>query len=265
MEELKRSVVQFIVQYGFQILGGVCILWAGVIVSKHACRLLAGWLAKRNLEPPVRSLIANIVRVMIIAFTLVIALGQVGVPIAPLVAGISVLGVGAGLAMQGVLANAVAGILIILTKPFRVGEYIDLLGVHGLVTNIHLFSTTLQHIDQSCVVIPNRKIVGEVLHNYGVIRQLDLGVGVAYDTRIPGLLAALREELLKHPKVLKHPAPIAGISALADSSINLFVRPWVGVADFATAQAEIYEVILERLRRDNIQIPFPQREIRLLK
>src|SRR5438093_9240740 len=121
--------------------------------------------------------------------------------VTPLVASIGVAGVGIGLAMQGVLSNMVCGLAIIFLKPFRVGEYIELLGVHGQVTAIELFSTTLAHPDRSRVVIPNRKIVGEVLHNYGTIRQLDLSVGVAYQTNIKEALATLCELVAQNPRV----------------------------------------------------------------
>ena len=115
---------------------------------------------------------------MVLAFTLVVALDQFGVQVAPLIAGIGVAGIGIGIALQGVLRNVMAGLSIIFTKPFRVGDYIDIVGVYGQVTTIDIFSTTLMHADLSKVVIPNHKIVGEILHNYGRMRQLNLTVGV---------------------------------------------------------------------------------------
>src|SRR6266446_2486672 len=169
------------------------------------------WLDGKQLEPPVKTLIVRVLRLLIFCLTLVIALDEFGVPSTTLVAGISVAGVGVGLAMQGVLGNLVAGLTIIFTKPFRVGEYIEILGVHGLVTNIELFSTTLLHADRSRVIIPNRKIVGELLHNYGTIRQLDLSVGVSYATNVNDALAVVREILGRNPRVLKEPAPAVGI------------------------------------------------------
>src|ERR1700693_1964314 len=121
----------------------------------------------------------------------------------PLIAGIGVAGAGIALAMQGVLSNMVAGLTIIFTRPFRVGEYIHIAGVEGSVETIHLFSTTLSHADLSRVVIPNRKIVGEILHNYGQIRQVEVVVGVAYDTDLSRAVAAIREVLEGNPRVLK--------------------------------------------------------------
>jgi small conductance mechanosensitive channel len=145
-----------------------------------------------------------------------------------------------------------------------VGEYIELLGTHGNVVAIELFSTTLAHPDRSRVVIPNRKIVGEILHNYGTIRQLRLTVGIAYNGDVDRVLAIIRDVLAKNAYVLKDPAPGVGISALADSAITVAIQPWVAAANYGAAQAEIYQAVVARFRKDRIEIPFPQREVHLL-
>jgi small conductance mechanosensitive channel len=165
--------------------------------------------------------------------------------------------------VQGVLGNLMAGLTIIFTKPFRFGEYIEIVGVQGQVTNIELFSTTLLHTDHSRIVVPNRKIVGEILHNYGHIRQLDMTVGVAYGTNINQALIIVREVLARNARVLKEPVPVVGVMMLADSSINIAIKPWAAVGDYNPAQAEIYQDIVEQFRSNNIQIPFPQREVRM--
>src|SRR5205085_4500634 len=139
-------------------------------------------------------------------------------------AGIGVAGVGIGLALQHVLSNLVAGLTIIFTKPFRVGEFVELAGVSGQVTNVQLFTTTLLHTDASRVVIPNRKIVGEILHSYGTARQLDFAVGVGYDTNIKEALTLLREILAGNPRVLKNPEAVVGVTSLADFSVNIAVK-----------------------------------------
>jgi small conductance mechanosensitive channel len=264
MEDFKRTIIDFITRYAFQVLGAIIILGAGIMVARWIGRVVQAQLDRLDLEPPIRRLLVNVVQVIVMAFTLVIAMGQAGVPIAPLVAGIGVVGVGIGLGLQGVLSNAVSGLLIIFTKPFRVGEYIDLLGVNGQVTSILLFSTTLVHADRSRVVIPNRKIVGEILHNYGAIRQLDLTVGVAYDTPLKPMLATVQAILAQNARVLKDPAPVVGISALGDSSINVAIKPWVAVADCVLAQAELYQAIIEQFQAQGIQMPYPQQEVRLI-
>jgi small conductance mechanosensitive channel len=261
---IQETVVKFFVEYGFKLLGAAIIVVAGWLIARWLGNLMMKGLSKRELEPPVRMLMVRIVKLIVIALTLVVAVQKLGVEVMPLVAGLGVAGVGVGLATQGVLSNVVAGLTIIFTKPFRVGEYVEIAGVNGQVTSIELFSTTLLHTDLSRVVIPNRKIVGEILHNYSRIRQLDLAVGVSYDSDINTVLAAVRELLGKNPKVLKDPAPVIGITLLADSSVNVAVKPWVSVDDYVAAQAEIYQAIVEYFRARQIAIPFPQREVRVL-
>ncbi len=261
----KDKIVSYVVDHSGQLIGAVIIFVAGLLVARWIGRLMMRWLSRKELglEPPVRTLITRVVRLVVVLFAMVIALGTLNVDIAPLVAVIGVGGIGIGLAMQGILSNLMAGLTIIFTKPFRVGQYIELLGVEGQVTSIELFTTTLIHSDQSRVVIPNRKIVGEILHNYGNIRQLDLSVGVAYGTNLPAAMDMVRGILQKNPLVLKEPAPALGVTSLADSSIVISVKPWVNVPDYGAARVEIYQAIVEQFRAGKIEIPFPQREVRL--
>ncbi|HKS38567.1 MAG TPA: mechanosensitive ion channel family protein [Verrucomicrobiae bacterium] len=262
--EWKNKITDFLLQNGPKLLGAIIILVAGFVVASWIGKLVERWLEHKQLEPPLRMLMGRIIRLGVVAMAVVMALGTAGFNITALIAGLSIAGVGVGLALQGVLGNLVAGLVIIFTKPFRVGEYVDLLGEEGVVDRIELFTTTLRHPDLSRVVIPNRKIVGEVLHNYGTIRQLDLNVGVAYDSDLEKTLSAVREVLSHNPDVLKDPAPHVGVSTLADSSINISVRPWVEVGDYRQTRVDLYKAIVERFRASNIAIPFPQREVRML-
>ncbi len=251
-------------EYGFQIIGALIILTIGCVIAWWIGRLFKKWLESKRVEPPICMLAVRVTRLLIFGLALVLALDKCGVPIAPMIAGIGVAGVGMGLALQGVLGNLVAGLTIIFTKPFRFGEYIEIAGVQGQVTSIELFATTLLHSDHSQVVIPNRKIIGEILHNYGHIRQLDLSVGVAYGTNITNALNVVRNVLSHNGRVLKEPAAIVGVTLLADSSINIAIKPWTAVADYGLAQAEIYQAIAEQFHANSISIPFPQREVRML-
>jgi small conductance mechanosensitive channel len=260
----QDTIIAFLIQYGFKILGAIVIFIVGLIIARTVGKWVDAWLSKHHLEPPVRLLFVRLTRLLILGMVTVVVLDQVGVQIAPLIAGIGVAGVGIGLAMQGVLSNIMAGLTIIFTKPFRVGEYIEIVGVSGQVTQIELFSTKLEHADKSIVTIPNRKIVGEILHNYGVIRQLDLAIDIAYSADVPRALATVRDILEQNPRVLKDPAAVVGINALEPSSINIAVKPWVKVPDFGPAQLEIYQSLIEKFRAAGIEIPFPQREVRLL-
>jgi small conductance mechanosensitive channel len=257
-------MTEYVIRYGFQALGAVVVFAVGALVARWAGKLAQQWLGRHDMEPPVRMLLVKIVQVVILIFTTMAALGQLGVQIAPLLAGIGVAGLGVGLALQGVLSNVIAGLSIIFTKPYRVGEHISLLGVQGDVLAINLFTTTLVHPDRSRIIIPNRKIVGEILHNFSNIRQLHLAVAVAYSTNLTEALALVRSILDSNTGVLKDPAAAVGISQLGDSGITISIDPWVSVADFGRVQAELNQVLVERFRTAHIEIPYPQREVRML-
>jgi small conductance mechanosensitive channel len=264
LNKLINKLIDFGFDYGPKLFGAMLMLLAGFLFARWAGQKVMSWLETKELEPPVRTLIVRVLRLLIFILTLVIVLEKVGVAIAPLIAGLGVVGVGIGLAMQGVLGNLSAGLLIIFTKPFRVGEYVELLGVHGEVKNIELFSTILTHADRSRVVIPNRKVIGEILHNYGVTRQLDLSVGVAYGGDLGQAIKSVRSVLARNSRVLKDPEPVVGVTVLTDSSIVIAVKPWVKLTDFVPAGTEIYEAIVAEFRAQKIEIPFPQREVRVL-
>jgi small conductance mechanosensitive channel len=263
-DQWKEKIIDYVVKNGPGLAGAVCVILLGMIVARLVGNVLMRWLDKRHMEPPVRMLLTRIARLLIVALAFVIAAGTCGVNIAPLVAGIGVAGVGIGLAMQGVLGNLVSGLLIIFTKPFRVGEYVEIIGCYGQVTDIELFTTVLLHPDRSRVIIPNRKIVGEVLHNYGSIRQHDITVGVAYDTNLPAAIGVVHEVLGKNPSVLKDPAPLVMVGAFGDSSIEIQVKPWSPLADFGPAAAGIKLAIVDAFRARKIEIPFPRREVHVI-
>jgi small conductance mechanosensitive channel len=260
----KDVTMDLAIRYGFQVLGALVILGVGLLFARWVGNLTDSWLRKRALEPPARALMVRVVRIVVLLFTLVIALDKFGFQIAPLVAGIGVAGLGVGIALQGVLSNVVAGLTIIFTKPFRVGEYIQVVSVHGQVSTVELFSTTLTHFDRSRVVIPNRKIVGEILHNYGTIRQLDLRVEVAFATDLDRALAAARAAVEADPRALREPAPVIGVAALTDARVTLAVKPWVTVDTEVAARADLNRTILERLRAAGVELPQSRHEVRML-
>jgi small conductance mechanosensitive channel len=260
----KDITIDLAIRYGFQVLGALVILGVGLLFARWVGNLLNGWLEKRALEPPARLLMVRMARIVVLLFTLVIALDKFGFQIAPLVAGIGVAGLGVGIALQGVLSNVVAGLTIIFTKPFRVGEYIQVVGVHGQVSAVELFSTTLMHFDRSRVVIPNRKIVGEILHNHGTIRQLDLRVEVAFATDLERALGAARAAVEADPRALREPAPVIGVAALTGARVTLAVKPWVTVDTEVAASGDLYRSIAERLRAAGIEVPPSRHEVRML-
>ena len=251
-------------KFGPKVLAAMLILTIGFFVGRYVSKWLERGLWRIEMEPPVRVLLVRIARLLVMIVFVVMALQNLGVQLLPLIAGLGVAGAGIALAMQGVLGNVVAGLSIIFSKPFRVGEYISIVNEEGMVDDISLFTTRLSHPDRSYVLIPNRKIVGEILHNYGNIRQLDVVVGVAYDTDMNKAMATIHEIIAANSRVLRDPAPVIRTVLLGESSVNIAVKPWVGVQDVGPASSEINEAILEVFRARGIVIPFPRQEVRLL-
>jgi small conductance mechanosensitive channel len=201
---------------------------------------------------------------VVLLFALVIALDKFGFQIAPLVAGIGVAGLGIGIALQGVLSNVIAGLTIIFTKPFRVGEHIEVVGEKGDVHAIELFSTTLVHPDRSRIIIPNRKIVGEILHNFGNTRQIHLAVMVPHGSDLAQVLELTRAVVAANPRVLPEPPPVIGVAQLELAGVRVGASPWVRVPDVVAAEAEIYRALADRFAASGIAIPLPKQEVRLL-
>ena len=265
IEQVRTTVIDLALKFGPKLLAALIILTLGYLVGRWLSQWLERALLHIEMEPPVRTLIIRIVRLLIFVLFGIMALQNLGVELLPLVAGLGVAGAGIALAMQGLLSNLFAGLTIILTKPFRVGEYIGIVGEEGSVETITLFQTTLSHPDRSRVVIPNRKIVGEILHNYGKIRQLDVSVGVAYDTDFNQALTLIHEVLSQNSRVLRDVEPVIRVNRLGDSAVSIAVKPWVGVQDWGPATGEVNKELLEAFREHGIEMPFPQREVRLVQ
>jgi small conductance mechanosensitive channel len=264
IEQVKQAAIEMGKSYGPKVFIAIVILIAGFFAARWAGRFFARSLNKFNMEPPVRILLVRLVRLLVMSLFVLMALTNLDINLLPLIAGLSVAGAGVALAMQGVLGNLAAGLTILFTKPFRVGEYIQLSGAEGQVTSIELFATTLAHWDKSRVVIPNRKIVGEILHNYGTIRQLELSVGVAYGTNLSDAVLVIHQILKMNPRVIKELEPVVGVTNLGKFTIDIAVKPWVKIVDYVPASPEIYHSIIAAFRERQIEIPFPQQEVRLL-
>lgn len=264
IDQFQRTAIDLAVQFGPKLLTAVLILAAGVMASRWVGRTAASALGRFELEPPVRTLLTRVASLLVMALFVVMALQNLGVELLPLIAGVGIAGAGVALALQGVLGNLAAGLTIIFTRPFRVGEYVSIAGVEGRVESIGLFSTILSHADRSQVVVPNRKIVGEILHNYGAIRQLQITVGVPYDTDLPRAQAAIQALLAANPRVLKDPRPQVSVGALGDYAVAISVNPWTSVDDHSDASGEIQQAIVAALRERGIPLPVEHRRVRLM-
>jgi small conductance mechanosensitive channel len=264
LNQVRNTAIDLGMKFGPKVLVAIVIMVAGYFAGRWTAGVIGRSLRRLELEPPVRQLVINLTQGLVLLLFVIMALQNLGVELLPLIAGLGVAGAGIALAMQGVLGNLVAGLTIILTRPFRVGDYISIVKEEGEVAQIKLFNTTLSHADRSQVVIPNRRIVGEILHNYGRIRQVQAQVRIAYDADLKQAFAAIREVLQANARVLKEPAPVLGVAALGDSGVTLAAYPWTQVPDYGAAGSEINEAILESFRARGIVIALPQREVRML-
>ena len=264
LDQLTSTALDLALKFAPKVLVAILIMVAGFYAGRWAGRALLRGLGRVELDPPVRALLGRAVELAVLALFAVMALQNLGVELLPLIAGLGIAGAGVALAMQGVLGNVVAGLNILLSRPFRVGDYISIVKEEGVVQDVTLFSTTLEHADLSRVVIPNRKIVGEILHNYRRVRQLNIEVGVSYKSDIDAATSAIREVLRANARVLSEPAPAVGVARLGESSVVLSVAPWVGVPDYGPAGGEINRAILEAFRLREIVIPAPQRDVRVV-
>lgn len=264
LEQAQSTLIDLGIKFGPKVFVAILIMVAGFYAARWIGAIFERWLGKLQLDMPVRHLLVRLMHLLVLGLFLIMALQNLGIDLIPLIAGLGVAGAGIALAMQGVLGNLAAGLTIIFTRPFLVGEYISIVGVEGEVESIDLFSTRLSHPDHSVVVVPNRKIVGEILHNYGQIRQLDLSVSIIRAEDLERTLATIHEVVKSNSRVLTEPAAVIGVMTLADASIGIAVKPWVKVVDYWPAGTEINRMIVDRLHAAGVDYPPMARDIRIV-
>jgi len=263
--DVTKIVTDLLVRYSFQVLAAVAILFVGLLCARVVGKFIERSLQRTTIEVHLQRLLVRAGKALVLLFTAILALDKFGVQVTALVAGISVAGVAAGFAVQGILANLAAGLSIMLARHFRVGDYIEIGTVKGQVQSIDLTMTVLRTLEDARVIVPNRKIVGEIIHNYTGERRVTLTVQVGYNEDLDKALRTVQEVLAENPRVLKNPPPDVGITRLADSGIQITLRPWCKADDFWRVHYEVYRALLDRFRQQGIEIPYPQREVRLLQ
>ncbi|ARU57926.1 small-conductance mechanosensitive channel [Oleiphilus messinensis] len=264
IEKIYDLLINFFVNYSFQVIGAFIILIAGMIVSRWISRLLLAFFKRRNVDVTLAHFLANVAKIIVLVIFIVIALGKFGISVAPFVAAIGAVAFGASIALQGPVSNYGAGISIILTRLFRVGDTIKVHEYYGVVHEIKLANTTLETEDGEHIIIPNKKVVGEVLTNSFTAKVVESSVGVAYSSDPEQVINIIKELLAQQPEVVKTPDPQVGIEAFGDSSINIGLRYWIPTQQYYKVQYTINLAIFKALQENKIEIPFPQREVRIL-
>ena len=262
---IYEQVTTFLVNYSFQLIGAIIVFLIGVLVARRVSSFVLGLCARKGLDVTLSGFIANTTRLIIIVMTAIIALGKLGISITPFVAAVGALSLGAGLAMQGLLSNYGAGLNIILARPFVVGDTISVQGVGGVVKEVHLAYTVLADEDEVKISIPNKHIVGEIIHNSQNDSIAEFKVGIAYHCDPKKAVQVILESLQGMEGISTARAPQVGIEGFGDSSIDLGVRYWVKTVVRHEAQYLANMAIYDALQAAAIDIPFPQREVRMLR
>ena len=262
-KEIYDLIVTFFVTYSFQLIGALIILLIGLLVSNRVARLVSRTCDKHGLDVTLSRFLASCTKIIIIVAVAVICLGKIGISVTPFVAAIGALSLGAGLAMQGLLSNYGAGFNIILTRPFIVGDTITVQGVTGIVKEVRLAQTILSDEDEVTILIPNRHIVGEIIHNSNDFKVVESTLGVAYNSDIDQVTSTIKAVLHELGVDTNRP-PQVGIDEFGDSSINFGIRFWVPTDKYHQLRFRANDELFKALHLAGIEIPFPQREIRLL-
>lgn len=263
-ENIYNLITEFLVTYSFQLIGAIVIFIIGLLVAKKIAKFTVKLCAKHNVDVTLANFIANALRIIVIIMVAIIALGKVGISVTPMVAAIGALSLGAGLAVQGLLSNYGAGFTIILTRPFVISNTINVLGVSGIVKDISLAHTVLTNEDGVEITIPNKHIIGEILHNSFANTLVDSSIGISYDSDPEQAIAVIRQCLREMSPVCNEPEPQIGIDNFGDSAIEIGVRYWVPTETYFNNKYQTNLRIFKALQDANITIPFPQREVRLL-
>jgi small conductance mechanosensitive channel len=262
-KEVYDLIITFFVTYSFQLLGAVIILLIGLLISNRLARLVLVVCEKNKIDITLSKFLASCTKIFIIIMVSIICLGKIGVSVTPFVAAIGAASLGAGLAMQGLLSNYAAGLNIILTRPFVVGDTIIVQGVTGIVEEVRLAHTTLTDEDEVTITIPNRHIVGEIIHNSNTYRVVEATVGVAYSSDMDNVRKIIKT-VLDELGVAENREPQIGIDGFGDSSINFAIRFWVPTEKFHQLRLQVNDHFFEALTMGGVQIPFPQHEVRIL-
>lgn len=264
VQQVYEILTEFLVNYSFQIVGALIILIFGGWIASRIGKLIEKLMLGKEIDVTLSRFTGGLVKILLLTMVALIALGNLGISITPFIAAIGALGLGAGLAIQGMLANYAAGFTIIITRPFIVGDTVQVQGVTGIVDSVHLGYTILINEDDVRIQIPNRHIVGEIIHNSAENLLIELQIGVTYGSDPDQVGAAIERALSKLKDTTEMTDPLIGIDNFGDSSINFGVRFWAPTEKHFQTKYAANRVVLDALRAANIEIPFPQREVRML-
>jgi small conductance mechanosensitive channel len=257
----------WITSYSGQVLGALVTLVVGYFLARFAKRLVKRLLERSQTPQAVRSFAGQIAYISILIFAVVAALAKFGVQTTSIVAVFGAAGFAIGFALQGSLSNFASGVLLLILRPFKIGDFIEAGGVAGSVKDIQLFSTILATPDNVKVYVPNAQVYGGTIRNYAgyETRRMDIPVGIGYGTSIEEAVDVARDVMISDSRVLKDPAPEVRVGELGDSSVNLVLRLWVAGSDFWDVHFDLTRSVKEAFDEHGIEIPFPQQVVHMAK
>jgi len=263
MEDLIQKGYALLAAYGLKLLFAIIIFVVGRLVAKLFGKLIERVMEKRNVEETLRSFVGNLIYYALLTFVVLAALGQLGIQTTSFIAVIGAAGLAIGLALQGSLANFASGFLMIMFRPFKVGDLIEGAGVIGTVESLQIFTTQLRTADNKKIIIPNSSLTGGNIVNWSATgtRRVDMVFGIGYGDDIDKARQVIVEILAADDRVLKDPATQVAVSELADSSVNFVVRPWVKAGDYWGMVFDTTEAVKKRFDAEGISIPYPQSDV----
>ena len=265
LNAIANRAIAFLVDYSFQVVGATIILVAGFFLGNWVAVAVAKLCEKRGIDVTLRHFLSSFAKIVVIAFAVIIALSKFGITIAPFIAAIGAAAFGATYALQGPLSNYGAGLAIILGRTFVVGDTIAVAGVFGVVEEVTLAHTTLLTEDGVKITVPNKHIVGEILHNSGEYRIVESSVGISYDADPAKAIGVITQAIAGFPQVKSEPAPQIGIEDFRDSSVAIGYRYWAPTRRYIETMHGVNLAVYQKLGLAGITIPFPQRVVTITK
>lgn len=252
--------------YGLPLLWAFVIFVVGRIVAKTISNAVAKGMTSAKVEETLVKFTKNMLFVAMMVFVVIAAISKMGVETTSFAAVVAAAGLAIGLSLQGTLSNFAAGVLLIIFRPFKVGDFVDAGGIAGIVEEIQIFSTQMRSGDNKQIIVPNGQIMGTTITNFSAkpTRRIDLVIGVSYSDDLQKVRTVLQDILGKDARILPEPAPTIAVLALGESSVDFAVRPWVKNSDYWPVFFELQETIKVRFDSEGISIPFPQRDLHIV-
>jgi small conductance mechanosensitive channel len=245
----------------------IAIFYIGKLVVGMIVRGMRKVMQKQEIDKTLETFISNLARMVLMVVVVIAAISQLGIETTSFIAIFGAAGLAVGLALQGSLSNFAAGVLIVLFRPYRVGDFIEGAGIAGVVEQVQILTTVLRTGDNKRIIVPNGQIMESIITNYSAndTRRIDMVVGVSYEDDLDKVRSVLEELVAAEERILDDPACTIAVSELADSSVNFVVRPWVSTADYWGVKFDMTEAIKKRFDKEDITFPFPQQDVHLYK